>query len=240
MICICVRRTLDWGNKAAVDAGLIETFRPKVELWNATFTIPYHEFRQRLKSIAELSLDRVEGAQRASVEAAPPGALLVPVDDDDWFSPDLANRLREEFDPSISCYYWSRHILEPGRHVRRFKGLLKEFLTGEVIFATNNYAIRNIGDLASVTGPHMQAWRHFQATPEQVKYLPAALSIHNRSLASQTTLGMGRQSLSRDQLIERFDRYRTLYAKTHLWWRLRWAAPYVALMSELMDALKPR
>jgi len=240
MIYICVRRTLDWGSKAAVDAELIESFRPKVELWNATFNIPFHEFRRRLKVIAELNLERVENAQRASVKAAPPGALLVPVDDDDWFSPDLANRLLDEFDPSISCYYWSRHILEPGRHVRRIKGLLKEFLTGEVIFATNNYAIRNVGDLADLTGPHMLAHRHFQATPEQVKYLPAALSMHNRSLASQTTLGMGSRPLTRDELMERFDRYRTLYAKPYLSRGLRWAAPYITLMSELMDALKPR
>ena len=240
MIYICVRHTLDWGNKAAVDAELIESFRPKVERWNATFNMPYHEFRRRLKVIAQLSLDRVEGAQRGSVETAPPGALLVPVDDDDWFSPDLANRLREEFDPSISCYYWMRHILEPGRHLRRIKGLLKEFVTGEVIFASNNYAIRNVADLARLTGPHMEAHRHFQATPEQVRYLPAALSMHNRNLASQTTLGMGRRILTRDELIERFDRYRTLYAKPYLSRGLRWAAPYVTLMAELMDTLKLR
>jgi len=238
MVYVCVRRTLDWGDKAAVDAGLIESFRPKAELWNATFNIPYHEFRQRVKRIAQLSLDRVENAQRASVEAAPPGALLVPVDDDDWFSPDLANRLREEFDPSISCYYWNRRILEPGRHLRRIKGLLKEFVTGEVIFASNNYAIRNVGDLARLTGGHTEVYRHFQATRGQVKYLAAALSLQNRSLASQTTLGLWRQALTRDALIERFDRYRTLYPKTHLSRGLRWAAPYVTLMSELMDALK--
>lgn len=238
MICICVRRTLDWGNKAAVDAGLIKAFRPKLELWNATFNIPYHEFRQRLKRIAQLSLERVENAQRANVEAAPAGALLVRVDDDDWFSPDLANRLREAFDPAISCYYWTRHILEPGRHARRIKGLLKELVTGEVIFASNNYAIRNVGDLARLTSGHTEAHCHFQATPEQVMYLRAALSLQNRSLASQTALGLGPRSLTRDQLIERFDRYRTLYAKTRLSRELRWAAPYVALMSELMDALK--
>lgn len=237
MICICVRRTLDWGSEAAVDAGLIKSFRPMVKMWNTTFTIPYHEFRQRLKVIAQLSLSRVEKVQRASVETAPPGALLVPIDDDDWFSPDLANRLRQEFDPSIPCYYWSRQILEPGRQVRRIKGLLKEFLTGEVIFATNNYAIHNVPGLAGLAHTHMIARRHFQA--EQVRYVPAALSVHNRSLASQTVLGMERP-IVRDALIERFEQYRTLYANTYLSRGLRWAAPYVTMMSELMESLKLR
>lgn len=239
-ICICVRGTLNWGSKAAVDAGLIESFRPKVETWNATFNIPYHEFRRRLKVIAELSLERVENAQRASFETAPPGALLVPVDDDDWFSPNLANRLLEEFDASVSCYYWVRNILEPERHVRRIKGLLKEFLTGEVIFASNNYAFRKVPDLARPPFGHMNAHRFFRATPGRVKYLPAHLSVQNRNLASQTTLGMCPGDLTRDKLMERFDQYRTLYAKTHLSRGLRWAAPYVKLMSELMDTLKPR
>jgi hypothetical protein len=235
IVCICVRPTLDWTSKAAVEAGLIEAFRPMVEMWNTSFNIPYHEFRQRLKVIAQLCLSRVDGAQRATLDSAPPGALLVPVDDDDWFSPDLVHRLRQAFDPSISCYYWSRHILEPERRKRRWKGLLKEFLTGRVIFATNNYAIRNTPGLADLTLHHMTARDHFEAT--QVRYLPAALSVHNRSLASQTVLGMKRP-IARDQLVERFECYRTLYARTHLSRGLRWAVPYVIMMSELMHSLK--
>jgi len=237
VVCICVRRTLDWTSKAAVDAGLIGAFRPMVELWNASFNIPYHEFRQRLKAIAQLCLSRVEGAQLASLDSPPPGALLVPVDDDDWFSPDLAHRLRQASDPSISCYYWTRHILEPERRKRRWKGLLKELLTGHVIFATNNYAIRNAPGLAELTLNHMAARDHFAAT--QVRYLPAALSLQNRSLASQTVLGWKRR-ITRDQLVERYECYRTLYARTHLSRGLRWAVPYVIMMSELMQGLKLR
>jgi hypothetical protein len=245
IVCICVRQTLDWTSKAAVDAGLIEVFRPMVEMWDASFNVPYHEFRQRLKVIAQLSLSRVEGVQQASLERAPPGALLVPVDDDDWFSPDLAQRLRQVFDPSIPCYYWSRHILEPDRSKRRWKGLLKELLTGRVIFATNNYALRNLPGLVDVRVHHMVARDHFQAT--QVRYLPAALSVHNRSLASRTVLAMKRPTvlgmtrpIPRDQLVDRFECYRRLYGRTHLSRGLRWAAPYVAMMSELMQSLKLR
>jgi hypothetical protein len=240
VIYICMRRTLDWQNKAAVDAGVIAGFRPKLETWNLTFNIPYHEFRQRLKSIAQLNWDRVENASCITYNEAPPGALLVPVDDDDWFSPDLANNLREAFNPSIVCYRWIRHILEPERHRRSIKGRIKELLTGKVIFATNNYGIRNFPQLAAFVASHMQASRHFQDNPGAVKYLPVALSIHNRSLASQTVLRMRQPTISRDELIESFGRYRMLYARTRLSRALGWAAPYVAMMSELMNALKPR
>jgi len=231
-----MRGTLDWTSKAAVDAGLIDTLRPVVEMWNACFNIPYHEFRQRLKIIAQLCLGRVEDVRYASFKSAPPGALLVPVDDDDWFSPDLVHRLRQAFDPSIPCYYWTRHILELERTKRRWKGLLKEFLTGCVIFATNNYAVCNLGDLTEVAPRHMKVREHFQAA--QVRYLPVALSVHNRSLASRSILGV--RPIPREQLVEYFERYKTLYARTRLPRSLQWAVPYVAMMSELMEELRLR
>lgn len=240
MVYIQLRPTLDWRDRAAVDAGLIEKFRPKVETWNATFNIPYHEFRQRLKAIAQSNLNRVENARFATSEAVPPGALLVPVDDDDWFAPHLADRLSEETDPSILGYYWIRHILEPGRHLRRWKGLLKEALTGKIILSTNNYALREGPGMAPLALHHLDASRYFLTRPRELKYLPMALSMHNRSLASQTVLAKGRPTITRDELIETYERYRTLYAGTRLSRDLRWAEPYVASMSELMDELKMR
>jgi hypothetical protein len=240
MIYIHLRQTLDWRDEAAVHAGLIDKFRPKVETWNATFNIPYHQFRQRLKEIAQLNLSRVDNARFAKLEAVPPQAIVVPVDDDDWFSPDLAARLAEKNDPAIRGYHWVRHILEPERHRRRFRGLLKEALTRKVIFATNNYAIRNGPGVKALLLNHLNASYDFHARPAEFKYVPAALSIHNRSLASQTVLAYGRPALLRDELLESYERHRMLYARTRLCRSLRWAAPYVALMAELMDDLKPK
>lgn len=239
---ICLRETLDWENEAAVDAGLVDRFRPQVETWNGTFNIPYHQFRHRLKVIAQRNLSRVEGVRCVRLEELPPDGLVVPVDDDDWFSPEVANRLREAFDPSIQAYYWTRHILEPERKLRAFKGWLRELITGEIIFATNNYAVSNVPDFARFVRAHLVASEYFQAHPRQRRYLRAALSLHNRNLASQTVLGMGklRPPIPREQLIERFGEYRTLYARTRLPRALRWAEPYMAMMAELMDDLKLR
>jgi len=239
-ISVWVRNTLDWRNRASVDAGLLKAFRPKVETWNETFTMPYHEFRQRLKVIAQLNLSRIQHAHCVSRAQVPPGGLVVPVDDDDWFSPALAIRLQEAIDPSFQGYYWTRHILELKRHRRRFKGWLREAITGKIIFATNNYALSDVPDLARLAKNHEAASEYFRARPRQKKYLRAALSIHNRSLASQTVLGWLRPTITRDELVEHFDQYRTLYPRTRLSRALRWATPYVALMSELMDDLKVR
>src|SRR5262245_32597943 len=110
---VCVRRTLEWWDEAEVRAHLIPAFRPKMEVWNATFDVPYHVFRHRLKRIAQASLARVEGAVCAPLDAAPLGAVVIPVDDDDWLAPDLALRIRGRYAPEMKGYLWVRTVLEP-------------------------------------------------------------------------------------------------------------------------------
>jgi hypothetical protein len=239
MLYIQVRQTLDWGDSAAVEAGLIARFRPQFEIWNATFDMPYGEFRRRLKIIAEDNWSRVRNARVVGPDAVPLGELFVPVDDDDWFAPELGERLGEDRAPAVFGYHWIRHILEPERRLRGLKGLLKEALTRKVIFATNNYALRKRDGLDDLGVDHLAATRHFHEHPRQWKYLHAALSMQNRSLASQTVLGLGlgRWVITREELIERFETYRTLYARTRLSRSLRWAEPYVLSMGDLMREL---
>ena len=88
---ICVRSTLPWHDEAAVAAALVPELRAPVELWNATFDLRYAAFRVRLIEIAQReSGAAIENAKLTRFEEMPPGALVVPVDDDDWFSPELA------------------------------------------------------------------------------------------------------------------------------------------------------
>ena len=51
-IYIWVRSTVDWGDAAAFRAQLAPAFAPHGALWDATFTMPFHVFRQRVKEIA--------------------------------------------------------------------------------------------------------------------------------------------------------------------------------------------
>src|SRR5262245_24946340 len=106
MLYIQVRQTLDWGHPDAVEGGLVARFRPQFEIWNATFDMPYGEFRRRLKTIAEDNWSRVRNGRVVGPDEVPLEALYVPVDDDDWFSPDIAERLGDERAPSVFGYHW--------------------------------------------------------------------------------------------------------------------------------------
>jgi len=224
-----VRRTVDWRDEAAVEAQLTDEFRPKYEMWNATFDVPYHVFRQRLKEIAQLNLGRVEGAV---VGEAPAAALVVPVDDDDWFAPDVATRLQRACDPAMRGYCWTRFVLE----ARPFNPLRRRTDHGGFSCGTNNYAVAP--EWRDLTAGHAKASRHFDAHGGEVKRLAGMLSLQNRNLSSQTVLGWKRPTISRARLLRRFRRYGKLYRRA-LPPELAWAQPYVERMAELMAELSP-
>jgi hypothetical protein len=239
---ICVRSTLDWCDPAAVEAALIPQFRPKVEAWNATFTMPYHVFRGRLRKIARLNLGRIAGAVCSTVEAVPPGDLIVPVDDDDWFAPDLADRLRRESDPGARGFVLTRVVIEPSRRIRDRLRRVARLLgrRDRVVCKTNNYAVVNDVGIAHLALNHVQASRYFDAHPSDFKRVPGVLAIQNRTLASQTSLAWGRPSIGRDALVRLFRCYDGLYASWPKRADLAWAKPYVDMMAELMNEIRPR
>ena len=238
-IYLCVRRTLDWQDEAQVEANLIPSFLPKLRAWNATFDVPYHVFRHRLKQIAQMSLARVADALCAPPEAIPHGAIVAPVDDDDWFAPDLAERIREVYDPAAVGYRWTRGLIEvpvpaaprPWYLFRRVKGHT---------CATNNYAISNFADAGPLLLSHMQASRYFDEHHDRIKQMPAVLGIQNRNLSSQTAMGWRRPSVTRDELVRSHERHRALYASLELPPGRGWARPYVDRMAELMQQLGVR
>jgi hypothetical protein len=117
---IVVRQTLDWADARLVDAQIVPKFRPKYELWNATLSIPYPSFRQRLKEIARDSLERVRGAEITTLDRVPVNALCVPIDDDDWFAPDLVEQIRD-VRPEACGYVWRRWELQVERPLKQFE-----------------------------------------------------------------------------------------------------------------------
>ena len=235
---ISVRSTLDWQDPAVVEARLLPQFRPKFDAWNATFNMPYHAFRHRLRQIAQVSHDLVEGATCSAVDKVPSGHIIVPVDDDDWFAPDLANHLQQEYDPGARGYLWTREVIEAPsrtrsslRRIARLLGRRQE----KFICKSNNYAIVNEPDLAHLALNHVRASQYFDAHPSDIRRISATLAIQNRTLASQTTLAWGRPSIRRDELVILLHRYRGLYSSWQVHAELSWAKPYVDMMAELMQ-----
>jgi hypothetical protein len=234
---ICIRRTLDWHDETLVQANLRPSFRPKFEVWNATLDPPYHLFRVRLKQIAQANLAQVANALRAPLEEIPRGAVVIPVDDDDWLCPELADRLAARYDPRAAGYLWIRTVVEPPVPLRiRLWSRLRRRKASTC--ATNNYAISNRPELADLVYRHVMAGRYFDANGSRIKRVPGILSIQNRNVSSQTAMGWRRPSITRDELVRSVHRYRTFYASHVLPEELGWARPCMARMNELMEQIR--
>ena len=74
-----------------------------------------------------------------------------------------------------------------------------------------------------------------------MKRLAASLSVQNRNFASRSGLGGHKQlDISREALIERYRRHRSLYDRLRLPPEVAWAQPHVDAMAELMQAIQLR
>ena len=105
---IYVRTGVDWSRMTlekfhnqsmAGKPGVLAWFMKSdvVERWNHTFTIPYWDFRHRLQLLAERVNAKVKGVQIIRGHDAlmrefknPKDCMLMPIDDDDWFSSTIA------------------------------------------------------------------------------------------------------------------------------------------------------
>lgn len=243
---ICLRSTVDWGDAAAFRAQLDPAFAPKVDAWNSTFRLPYHLFRRELRAIAQANLERVEGAVLCSWEEVPDGSLVAPVDDDDWFAPHLVEAIQATANPEVVGIHWQQSVLEvpinTGHRLRLLQRRLIPGLRPRWLCATNSYVIRKGSMEPRCFASHVAASRWFpQLQPQRIRVLPKRLSLHNRSLASITSLNYGKPFITPQQLRRRGRAYNRLYRR----WRtvppeLAWGLASLQQMEALMVRLQER
>lgn len=83
---------------------------------------------------------------------------------------------------------------------------------------------------------HVAASGYFDEHPREVKRIGRHLSLMNRSLASQTSMGWRKPDVTRRELIAKFHRYRVLYSG-YKHSEMSWCDPYVRMMADLMAEL---
>jgi hypothetical protein len=244
VIYICVRQTTDWTDEAGFWAQLPPQFRPTVEIWNATFKTPYHLFRHRLREIARMNLARVRNAVCADWDDVPQGALVLPVDDDDWFAEDVVLAVEKAAAPAFGGYRWESTFLEVPINLGHRLYLLKRRLLHtppKWICTTNNYAIVKTPESQTLFTSHIRASEWFHRHAAQVKTLDGRWSIMNRSLASRTSLGIVHPETCRPirtgTLLRKYRQYKELYRRPP-GSELQWCRPYVRMMDDLMRELQ--
>jgi hypothetical protein len=239
MIYVVVRKTIDWSDESAFRAQIPDGMRAGIALWDGTFTIPYRVYRRELKRIAQSNLAGVDGAQYAPLESVPSGAVTVPVDDDDWFAPDLANVLEAGIAGHAGCYWPSRYLEVPISLSHRI-GLIRRTLFPRTrprwLCTTNNYAVVYGAETAGLLRGHIRATQWFLAHPAAVTRIERPLSLMNRSLASTTQLS---SRPSRALLLRKYRRYYELYSRP-VPPDLGWCEPYLAMMRNLHSELRVR
>jgi len=245
MIYICVRQTVEWADEAAFRAQLPPQFALTVDLWNSTFNLPYHLFRDRVREIARLNLSAVRGAVQVRWEQVPEGELVLPVDDDDWFAPGAAEALQAARRPDHDLYRWESVFLEAPIDLghRLYLWKLRILRTApKWICTTNNYAVVKTPESEPLFRSHIRASEWVHRNPDGVGVLDGKWSTMNRTLASRTSLKLMRpeecRRLPLKTLLRKYRRYSSLYRQTSAP-GLEWHHPYLAMMDALMRDLLP-
>ena len=92
-----IQSDLDWQDEEAFWAQVPPGLKPRVDLVDSTFNMPFHIFRHRARDRGAQPLARRGRRGLGRVGRDPSVARVVPVDDDDWFAPNVGQVLEREW-----------------------------------------------------------------------------------------------------------------------------------------------
>lgn len=264
-VVLYVRTNLDWGslteesflhqeecsNSArAMSVDQKQAFLKSIRLWNRTFGLSYFAYRQRLKEIAELSWTRIRNLDLVvrrqdlfTVLDRLDRYIVLPVDDDDWFHPDVADVLRQHWQPGIDAFHWPDGLYRPVPFQDRFQQTASQERLGvrhwPGDFSTNGYALTRSGfsrcnaqAKPRVLAFHWTAGKTFHQPEFTRCFIERPLSASNKSLASATNL---KALLQRADLVRNVPHLRR--RTTNIPPQLQWTGEYVALTESLNQSL---
>ena len=191
-------------------------------VWNDTFKLTFREYRHELQKIAAENHRQVKGADFGRPKDR---SVVIPVDDDDWFSPDMIDRLRAAMKPNAVGLHWQSNELLNGR-------LIPCGNPGCIYCKTNNYCYR--------PGPGRGKWiNHVGAEyafreEKEIQYLDRPLNLVNRTLGSFTSL---EHRIPEGTLRDYWESTVTNFSKLTIPEHLGWITPYVEQVHVLIKRL---
>lgn len=145
-------------------------------LWNFSFKMKYIDFRKRMRSIAFPTFERnnfdeiIPYFDDDRISSLEPGTLIIPVDEDDWFSSKLTETLREVKKP-YKQIYWDeclRNVYGKIRYNKRHPYYKIESCC---------YGIKAPCDISVIR-------HHTLVKKKNSYYLPEILSVKHNNIAS--------------------------------------------------------
>ena len=246
--------------------------RDVFSLWDQVSQVSYFEFRKRIAEIARLNLEQVHGARIwnglndfAAWMSQDEDAWLVPVDDDDLFSPELVPALTS-LPKSVNVVHWPEHAYTFGgshAHGPYHTGSQNPQIqpTPNKVLWTNNWAVRKSflkahfrdSDIRRILTDHWfasvelgrlfdchppkppQPWYEFEISGPGTRLLPIALSLTVYHPASLFFLW---NVLQTDQPAAEFAG-RSFGARASIGRELSWSIPWVRDYEDLLAEAFP-
>lgn len=219
-----------------------------LSMWNKCFSMSFLQYRKGLAGIARQTIDatgcevvRAEGEFTRWWPTLAEDVILVPVDDDDWFAPNL-NEIDAEFDGNTTLLTWNKTTYKNYNTAKVYVG--KQFR-----MASNNWAVRSswlkekTDERATVfmlgSHAHSELYVRENMDPSVIKTVDKCWSVYNRHCASLAFL----RALCDDGTID--AKLREIAARQPSSLELPdnlkpWAEPYVKQIERLNSKLRRR